>query len=289
MTHAAQKPAEGNSLAGSPTARAFQQKPQAQDALNPQELLSKYKYLGEDHEQYRNLKEAVLRGHPEQIQKAAAELAGLGPRSQPAANPILAASGRFPIWNMFWVILISAGLSYGIVAVEHGSYAKGVPSQQPRTQTNLYFGSELLGGGPSQDFANDVVLEMAHIKPDHALFVGHQLAKLEIVEYLSAISRSASIKVLIGADATGVNQLENPQSPLRQYLHYADLRAARYPVRTQVLIAVNTTSHKGMALVGTYPYDVADASQGEHFTVYVRDYNECVQLYNRFNKLFPSR
>jgi len=287
MSEPEKKPSEAPP-AGSPNARAIQQKAPAGAQLPPAELLKKYANLGEDNPQYKDLKEAIRRNNTEQINKLVAELEGKS--SKPASpNPNPVAAARFPVWNVFWVISLTFCLSAAVIAMEHAQYAHGLPAPSAQSQPVVYLGSEMLGGNPSQDFANDIVLEMNRVKPDRVLFVGHQLAKLEIVEYLSAISKRASIKILIGADANGANQLANPQSPLRQYLSYADLRTARYPVRTQALIAINTTTQTGMALVGTYPYDVADASQGEHTTVYIRDYKECVKLYNFYNKLFPAK
>jgi hypothetical protein len=130
---------------------------------------------------------------------------------------------------------------------------------------------------------------MYNIKPESVIFVGHQLAKKEVVEYLSAISGTTQVKVLIGTDATGYNPLDNPESFLKQYLNKAELREAKYPIRSQVLIAVNTTTQRAMALVGTYPYDVNDASKGEHLTVWIRNYDDCVEMYNAFNKLFRGK
>jgi hypothetical protein len=287
MSEPAKKPSEAPP-GGSPAERAIQQKSPASTPASPEDLLKKHSQLGEDHPQYVLLKEAIRRNNAEQIKKIVAELEGQS-RTQASPNPNPVAAARFPVWNVFWVIFLTLCLSAGVIAMEHARFAHGLPAPAAQSQPVLYLGSELLGGNPSQDFGNDIVLEMNRIKPDRVLFIGHQLAKLEIVEYLSAISKRAGIKILIGNDATGANQLANPQSPLRQYLSYADLRTARYPVRTQALIAVNTTTQTGMALVGTYPYDIADASQGEHTTVYIRDYKECVKLYNFYNKLFPAK
>ena len=274
---------EGPFLEGSPAARAVQQRA---GSLDPKELLEKYRYLGEDHQAYKNLKEAILRQQPDQIRQAVAALEGAGNGKKEAGAPA-ETSSKFPLWSLIWVILLSAGLASAVLFYVK-AHLQEILDKQPKPIASLYYSSELLGGKSSQDFANDIVLEMAHIKPDRIMFVGHQLVKREIVEYMSALSKTTQIKVLIGTDATGFNPLDNPESVLKQYLHYAELREAKYPVRSQVLIAVNTSTKQGMALAGTYPFDVNDASRGEHFTVWVRNYDDCVQMYNTYYKLFPK-
>jgi hypothetical protein len=42
-----------------------------------------------------------------------------------------------------------------------------------------------------------ILKELEQLKPDNCLFVGHQLAKKEVVEYLSALSRIAKVQLVI--------------------------------------------------------------------------------------------
>jgi hypothetical protein len=285
MSNEAENPATGPSLEGSPTARAVQQE---SGSMDPNEQLAKFQFLGEDHIDYKNLKEAIARRQPDQIQQAMAKLAGYDKNGKTEVGAPPEPSSRFPLWSLIWVILVSVGLSSSIIYYVN-AHLKEILAKQPKPLESIYYGSELLGGKSSQDFSYDIVQGIADIKPDNIIFVGHQLAKKEVVEYLSAISKRTRIKVLIGTDATGYNPLDNPQSLLKQYLHYTELREAKYPIRSQVLIVVNTSTQRGMALFGTYPFDVNDASKGEHFTVCIRNYSDCVQLYDTFNKLFPGR
>jgi hypothetical protein len=286
MSNDAQNPGSGPSLEGSPTARAIQQKSGSKD---PKDVLAKHQArLGADHPDCKNLGEAIVRKEPEQIKQAMDKLEGGENNDGTEAAAPAEPRARFPLWSFVWIVLVSSGL-FGITAWYFSRHLGEILAKQPKPPTCLYCGSELLGGKTSQEFANDIVLGMYNIKPEGVIFVGHQLAKKEVVEYLSAISATTQVKVLIGTDATGYNPLDNPESFLKQYLNKAELREAKYPIRSQVLIAVNTTTRRGMALVGTYPYDVNDASKGEHLTVWIRNYDDCVQMYNAFNKLFHDK
>ena len=103
-----------------------------------------------------------------------------------------------------------------------------------------------------------------NIKPEGVIFVGHQLAKKEVVEYLSAISATTQVKVLIGTDATGYNPLDNPESFLKQYLNKAEVRKAKYPIRSQVLIAVNTTTRREWRWLAPIPTMSMMRPKGKH-------------------------
>src|SRR6266498_3281965 len=63
------------------------------------------------------------------------------------------------------------------------------------------------GEFPSYKLTQTMLGRIRDINPDQIVFVGRQLAKKEIVEYLSALSRTAHVRVVIGSDANGDNQL----------------------------------------------------------------------------------
>ena len=250
------------------------------------ELLAKYKSIGEDHETYKELKEALARNQSLAVATAVAKLeVALHPaKSTPVKEN--GSTPRFKLWNMLWILLLGGGLTC-ISFWYINSHIRTIIDKQPKDPKIGYVGSELLGGKPSNDFAVDIVNELISIKPDNVMFVGHQLAKKEVVNYLSAISKQARVKVLIGANEAGINAVEDIESPLRK-IYFTELRAANCIIRSQILVAINTTSKKAVALIGTYPYDNQDASRGEHYTVCIRNYNDCVYLYNNLEKLFPT-
>ena len=59
-------------------------------------------------------------------------------------------------------------------------------------------------------------------------------------------------------------------------------------IRTQVLLAFNNQTKRAVAFIGTYPFDVQDASNSEHTLIVLRDYNECSQLYGYYAKLLSN-
>ena len=107
------------------------------------------------------------------------------------------------------------------------------------------------------------------INPDQIVFVGRQLAKKEIVEYLSALSRTAHVRVVIGSDANGDNQLYHPESPLRSY-YFTQLCISYQPLASQALVALNSRTGEAIAYMGNYPFDVSEASKTEYFMMELR-------------------
>ena len=272
------EPGLENPFSSSPAKPAF--------TLNSGELLEKYKFVGEDHPSYLNLREALTRGQDAAARAAIAELEALRTQAKASGQAKVSKRARYPVWSAGCVVLLSLALS-SAVFLSADRAVKLNMARYRRGSTNQYLVGEALGGKASADIAFDIIKALAALKPDRVLFAGHQLAKKEIVEYLSAISRTTSVRILLGSDAHGANQLTDMQGPLRQYV-FTELIPARLPVLSQVLIAVNSRTKQGLALVGTYPFDVQDASKSEHLTVCLQDYNDCVSLYNTYDKLVSS-
>jgi hypothetical protein len=251
-----------------------------------QNPLEKYKTVGEDHPSYHKLKEALARGQDAVVQEAISELEALKQGGQ-AQRPAPSERKRsFPLWNLLWVVLLSAALtSAALVYVNR--HVREIIARNPPPSNNQFLFGEVLGGAKSQAITCTILKELEQLKPDTCLFVGHQLAKKEVVEYLSALSRIAKVQLVIGKDANGKSQMASARSPLRQY-QFTDIREAPLIIRTQVLLAFNNKTKRAVAFIGTYPFDVQDASSNEHALMVLRDYNECSQLYGYYAKLLSS-
>jgi hypothetical protein len=258
-------------------------------ALNAPTVLAKYKSVGEDHPTYKKLTEALSRKQNDAARDLMRELdLVLAPDK---ANPPEKTKETlsFPWWNGLWVVFLSLALMGGVMQYYNHNFKAAVAKLQPKSTTTdvSYLGSEMLSGKTSQILANRIVEELIKLNPDNILFVGHQLAKREIVEYLSAVSRNGRVRILIGSDLAGQNQLEDVHSPLRQFAFTA-LRIAKYPISTQTLLAFNTRTKQAIAFIGTYPFDIQEASRGENLTLLIRGYDQCLNLYTLYDKLLPA-
>ena len=141
-----------------------------------------------------------------------------------------------------------------------------------------------IGGYNSTQIANTIVNDINAIKPDNVLFAGHLLAKREVVEYLSAIYNQATVKIIIGLDQKGINQLDLTDCPLPKY-KFAVLRKLALPVNTQVLLAFNNRTRQAIGFIGSYPFDVTEADNSESSLVVIRDYDTCASIYASYNGL----
>jgi len=256
------------------------------DSKSPENPLERYTSFGEDHPSYQKLKEALARGQDAVVQEAISELEALKQSSR-AQRPVSnQGKPRFPIWNLLWIVLLSAALtSAALVYVNR--HAREIIARNPPPSNNQFLFGEVLGGDKSQAITCTILKELEQLKPDNCLFVGHQLAKKEVVEYLSALSRIAKVQLVIGKDANGKSQMASAHSPLRQY-QFTQIRETPLIIRTQVLLAFNNQTKRAVAFIGTYPFDVQDASSSEHALMVLRDYNECSRLYGCYAKLLSS-
>lgn len=255
-------------------------------ALDRHKLLSKYNVLGESNPKFQELKKACKDGKDDDIRRLIPELEDIV-KQRKVAKP--ASKFKFPLWSMLCVIVSTAGIC-GLMLNLCNVQIKQVIASKPKGPLVQYVGSEALGGQPSRELAEDIVLKMGAIKPDNVMFIGHRLLEKNIVKYLSAISRSARVRILLGCDANGKNALDDAQSPLRQF-YFTQLIADKRYVPSQVLIVLNSQTKTGFAIFGTYPFDITEASTGnpEYNALFLNDYDECLKLYQRYAVLFPSK
>jgi hypothetical protein len=253
---------------------------------SPENPLEKYKGVGEDHPSFQKLKEALARGQDAVVQEAISELEALKQSSQPQRPVHNQGKPSFPIWNLLWIILLSAALT-SLALVYVNRHAREIIALNPSPSQSQFLFGEVLGGDKSQAITCAILKELEHLKPDNCLFVGHQLAKKEVVEYLSALSGIAKVRLVIGKDPNGKSQMASTRSPLRQY-QFTEIKETPLTIRTQVLLAFNNQTKRAVAFIGTYPFDVQDASSSEHALMVLRDYNECSRLYGCYTKLLSS-
>lgn len=239
-------------------------------------MLAKYRHLGEDHPSYRKLKEALARGQSPAVAAAIAELEQAKP-ADTGAVAVPGSPGPARYWS--WILLWGTFLAACLYALSHIFIASHVQEIIARNTRPLEFITcAALGGSKSEEITAHILKEIDELKPDECLFVGHQLAKKEIVEYLSALSQMSTVRLVLGTDGNGKCQLTDPKSPLRQY-GFTEVRQSPMPIRTQMLLAFNHHSQKAVAFIGTYPYDLRDAATGEHALIVARGYDECRQIY----------
>ena len=56
-----------------------------------------------------------------------------------------------------------------------------------------------------------------------------------------------------------------------------------------MLLAFNNRTRKAVAFVGTYPYDLRDASHGEHALIVIHGFDECSRLYSAYVPLLDNK
>lgn len=248
--------------------------------------MAKYKSIGEDHPSYRKLKEALVRRQSGEVQAAIGELEQV--RQAAASLPAAPAKPK-PSRYWLWIFLWGTFLAICLYILSHRFIASHVQEIIARnTHPVEIIASEALGGKKSEEITARVLKEVDDLNPDTCIFIGHQLAKKEIVEYLSALSQIASVRLILGMDASGNSQLADPKSPLRQY-GFTEVRQSSMPIRTQMLFAFNNRMKKAVAFVGTYPYDLRDASHGEHALIVVHGFDECSRLYSAYAPLLDNK
>lgn len=187
-----------------------------------------------------------------------------------------------------WIFLWGTFLAVCLYILSHRFIASHVRDIIARnTHPVEVIASETLGGKKSEEITARILKEIDNLKPDRCFFIGHQLAKKEIVEYLSALSQIASVRLILGTDADGRCQLADPKSPLREYA-FTEVRQSSMPIRTQALLAFNNRTKKAVAFVGTYPFDLRDAAQGEHVLVVIHGFDECSRLYSAYAPLLEN-
>ena len=251
-----------------------------------EELLAKYKRLGEDHPSYRKLKEALVRAQNAGVDEAVAELeAAQKVTESPVPVAAKPPAQRFILWILLWGMFLAAAL-YALTQRYCAAHLQEIIARNSPDPVELIPG-EAVGGRKSAEITARLLQEVDDLQPDECLFVGHQLAKKEIVEYLSALSRIATVKLVLGTDDTGKSQLADSRSPLREY-QFTEVREASMPIRSQVLFAFNHGAKKALAFIGTYPYDLQDSARGEHALVVLHGYDQCRQLYSAYAPLLES-
>ena len=251
-----------------------------------EELLAKYRRVGEDHPSYRKLREALARSQTAAVDEAVAELEAVKKANDsPAAAPAKPKRPRFWLWILLWGILLGSAL-YALTQQYLAAHLREIIARNSPSPVE-FVASEALGGQNSAEITARLLKEIDELKPDNCLFVGHQLAKKEVVEYLSALSQIAAVKLVLGPDDSGKSQLSDPRSPLREY-QFTEVREASMPIRSQVLLAFNNRTRKAVAFVGTYPYDQQDSARGEHVLVIIRGFDQCSQLYSAYAPLLKG-
>jgi hypothetical protein len=252
---------------------------------NAETLLARYKFVGEEHPSYRKLKEGLARKQEPLVKAAVAELEEV---KQAGASGGAVQANSKPRRYWLWIFLWGTFLAVCLYILSHRFIASHVQDIIARnTHPVEVIASETLGGKKSEEITARILKEIDDLKPDRCFFVGHQLAKKEIVEYLSALSQIASVRLILGTDSNGHCQLADPKSPLRQYA-FTEVRQSSMPIRTQALLAFNNRTKKAVAFVGTYPYDLRDASQGEHALVVIHGFDECSRVYSAYASLLEN-
>lgn len=258
--------------------------PTAAGKQTGEELLARYRVVGENHPSYQKLKEGLARKQDGPVNEAVAEL-----------ESILAAQSKRPVTNggnprgyWLWVACWGTFLATCLYILSHRFIAAHVREIIARnTHPIEIIASDAIGGSQSQQTTAHILKEIDDLKPDYCVFLGHQMAKKEIVEYLSALSQIAKVQLILGTDETGHSQLSDPQSPLRQYA-FTELRRSSLPIRTQALLAFNNHTKQAVAFVGTYPYDLQEAARGEHTLIVIRGFDECSRLYRAYAPLLEN-
>lgn len=251
---------------------------------NAEALLARYRPFGEDHPSYRKLKEALARGQSATVDAAVAELEQVA-----TARPTTVPAKQKPHRYWLWIFLWGTFLAICLYMLSHRFIASHVQEIIARnTHPVEIIASEALGGKKSEEITARVLKEVDELKPDTCIFIGHQLAKKEIVEYLSALSQIASVRLILGMDASGNSQMADLKSPLRQY-GFTEVRQSSMRIRTQMLLAFNNRTKRAVAFIGTYPYDLRDAAHGEHALIVVHGFDECSRLYRAYAPLLDNK
>ena len=252
---------------------------------NAEAILARYKHFGDEHPSYRKLEEALARGQSAAVEAAVAELEEVKrAHASPATVPAQPKPQRYWLWIFLWGTFLAVGL-YVLSQRFIASHVQEIITRN--THPVEVIASEALGGKKSEEITARVLKEVDDLKPDNCIFIGHQLAKKEIVEYLSALSQISSVRLVLGTDGSGNSQLADPSSPLRQY-GFTEVRQSSMPIRTQMLLAFNNRTRKAVAFIGTYPYDLRDAARGEHALMVVRGFDECSRIYSAYAPLLDN-
>src|SRR5260370_3809350 len=182
---------------------------------NGEDLLAKYNGVGEDHPSYRKLKETLVRGQNGGVDEAVAELEAVRKVSEsPAAVAAKPKARRFLLWIILWGIFLAVAL-YSLTQQYFTAHIQEIIARNsPESPVEIVV-SEAMGGQRSAEITARLLKEVDDLKPDNCLFVGHQLAKKEIVEYFSALSPLATFKLVLGPASPGNPTLAVPMSPLR--------------------------------------------------------------------------
>ena len=161
-------------------------------------------------------------------------------------SPLNRKAPRLLLWIFLWGIFLAAALCALAQRYFSAHLQEIIARHSPESPVEIIPG-EAIGGQKSAEITARLLKEVDDLKPDNCLFVGHQLAKKEIVEYLSALSQIATVKLVLGPDDTGKSQLADPRSPLREY-QFTEVREASMPIRSQVLFAFNNGAQQGAGL-----------------------------------------
>lgn len=246
-----------------------------------QEILAKYQHIGETHPLYKKLQEAVVHGQDSVIKEAIAEIEAL--QNQAARPPSASKPHKksFPLWNLLWILLLAATIS-GAALIYVNKNAQRIRDLNPRIiRTSTFVPGPHLAGSKSSDLSIEIVNALDKINPENVLFVGHQLAKREIVEHLSQLAKKSQVLVAIGKSPSGKSQFADQDSPLRKYQF--TVRCEIYEtVHSQVLLAFNNQTKQALCFIGTFPYDTTEAEASENMLILIRDYQQCSDIYNYY-------
>ena len=216
------------------------------------------------------------------------EIAGSTPPpvNEPTETP-KAASDNNPK-KYLWILLAFCLGAVSIFGLNYSSVFKSSPALPISTDTQItIINSPNLGGPTPNDLAEQMVLAIAHIHPDQCLFVGHRFLKKQLIEYLSAISKTTNVRILLGSN-NGQAQLDYAEDPLRQF-YFSQLVSSAQPINTQVLVAFNDQTKEAVCYIGTFPFDLNTSEHSEYVVFEIRDYLKCKQIYQTYSKLLPAQ
>lgn len=237
--------------------------------------LEEYKFVGQDHPAYIHLQEAISRRNQEETEKAIKELETIKTASK-KNNPAPQYNPRMP-WGLvvLWSIWATAALmSIGMRMIQN----KNKEAIEPPL---LYAGH--LTTTPDS-IIKDIQQSLEATQPDYIYYIGYQLAKADLVRALHQWSQKAEVSVVLGSHPNQTHQLAHPQSPLYRFSFTRLLYLPKIQ-RTQVLIAINQKRREGFAMIGSFPCDQQEASQGEYLMVITQSYRDCLRLLGYYHPL----
>ena len=140
--------------------------PSPAGALNGEDLLAKYKRLGEDHPSYRKLKEALVRGQSAGVGEAVAELEAVRKVNEsPAAVATKPKAPRLLLWIFLWGIFLAAALCALAQQYFSAHLQEIIARHSPESPVEIIPG-EAIGGQKSAEITARLLKEVDDLKPD---------------------------------------------------------------------------------------------------------------------------